>query len=89
MEKLYKELKDGEVRINIQRLSDSAFISLDPANADYAAFLELVKEHGEEKVLVRAEPPQPPQKSEDQLAWEKEKGVPAWGRLLAKRLGLE
>jgi hypothetical protein len=55
MEKLYKEFKEREVRMSIQRLSDSAIIPLDPMNSDYAHFLELVAEHGEEAILEAAE----------------------------------
>jgi hypothetical protein len=55
VEKLYREFKDGESRTSIQRLSDSAFIPLDPANSDYAEFLRLCEEHGEDNILIKGD----------------------------------
>ena len=51
---LYTEIKINGVRECIQRNSDKAFIPLDPQNADYAEFLKLKDEQGEENILESA-----------------------------------
>ena len=45
---MYKEYKnlDGVVNV-VKRLADNAFIPFDPANSDYAAYLEWLAEGNE------------------------------------------
>ena len=44
MYKLIKNQATGEIKNQVQRLSDNAVIPFDPANTDYQAYLKWVSE---------------------------------------------
>jgi hypothetical protein len=44
MYKLIKNQATGEIKNQVQRLSDNAFIPFDPSNTDYIAYLSWLSE---------------------------------------------
>ena len=47
MYKLVKNQATGEIKRQVQRLADNAFIPFDPANTDYQEYLKFLAEGGQ------------------------------------------